>query len=87
MSDLSLATWEIRENLNLNQKHIAFVLCNCGEYHETVGPMTPDERRAANRNRVHWSSNSAAYLAAEKSNDAWQFRTLNLDGMMTAGRI
>lgn len=78
---------EFAINLNLNQQTVIEVPCDCGEWHSNVVAMTADEKRAANRERVAWQSHVAAYLASDGSTDAWKYRTLNLDGMISAGRI
>lgn len=74
-------------DLLLNQQTVIDVPCGCGEWHDNVVAMTSAEKREANRNRVAWQSNVQSYLAADGSEDAWKHRTLNLDGLLAAGRI
>lgn len=84
---------EFTINLSLNQQVVIDIPCDsCSgpfeiAYHPNILPMTADEKREANRQRVAWQSNVDAYLAADGSEDAWKHRTLNLDGMIAAGRI
>lgn len=87
MLDLMAAEVEFTLNLDLNQQYIVDVPCSCGASHPNIAPMSAEQKRTANRDRVAWQSNVAAYLAADGTSDAWKFRTLNLDGMMVNGRI
>jgi hypothetical protein len=52
-----------------------------------VREATAAEKRERNRNMVAWQANVQSYLAADGSEDAWKHRTLNLDGLLAAGRI
>lgn len=70
----------MNENMRLTS-----VSCRCGGEHLCWRPLTADEKRERNRMMIAHNVRASGYPESVPGSDAWQFRTLNLDALVSAG--